>query len=76
MGFRDGEEDRGYLEDIVEVFFGPGPVFEQFVLVAGEFEALLACGGELVWDWSDLIAVSRWDGPFLSRTIDTFVNLI
>jgi hypothetical protein len=30
------------LEDIVEIFFSAGSVFEEFVLVAGELKALLA----------------------------------
>lgn len=30
------------MEDIVEVFFGAGAVFEEFVFVAGEFEAFFA----------------------------------
>lgn len=42
MGFGDGEEDGGDLEDIVEVGFGAGAVFEEFVLVAGELEAFFA----------------------------------
>jgi len=31
------------LEDIVEVGFDAGAVFQDFVLVAGDFEALLTC---------------------------------
>lgn len=30
------------LEDVVQVFFGLGAVFEDFVLVAGDFEAFFA----------------------------------
>lgn len=30
------------LEDIVEVLFGAGSVFEEFVFVAGQLEALFA----------------------------------
>jgi hypothetical protein len=40
--FGDGEEDGWDLEDIVEIFFSAGSVFEQFVFVTGEFKALLA----------------------------------
>jgi hypothetical protein len=30
------------LEDVVEIFFSAGSVFEQLVFVASEFEALFA----------------------------------
>lgn len=41
MSFADGEEDIGDLENVIEVFFDSGPVFEDFVFVAGNFEAFL-----------------------------------
>jgi hypothetical protein len=53
LGFLDGEEDCWDLEDIVEVFFGAGAVFEEFVFVARQFELFLACCRSVV----DLISV-------------------
>lgn len=40
--FGDVGEDGMDLEDIVEVCFGAGSPFEDFVLVAGELVAFLA----------------------------------
>ncbi len=42
LAFADGEEDVGNLEDIIEVCFYAGAVFENFVFVAGDFEAFLS----------------------------------
>lgn len=41
LAFGDVEEDGGDLEDIVEVGLDAGAVFEDFVLVTGDFETLL-----------------------------------
>ena len=45
MAFGDVDEDGGDLEDFVEVGFETGAVLEDFVFVAGEFEALFAWEG-------------------------------
>jgi hypothetical protein len=42
LPFGDVEEDVGDLEDIVEVFLYAITPFEDFVFVAGYFEALFA----------------------------------
>jgi hypothetical protein len=44
LPFGDVEEDVFDLEDVGEVFFDLVAPFEDFVLVAGYLEALLACG--------------------------------
>lgn len=41
LAARDVEEDVGDLQDVVDVFLVAGPPFEDFVLVARDFEALL-----------------------------------
>lgn len=42
LTFADGEKYVGDLEDVIEVCFDAGAVFEDFVFVAGYFEALFA----------------------------------
>ena len=42
LALGDGEEDVGDLEDVVEICFYAAAVFEDFVLVASDLEALLA----------------------------------
>jgi hypothetical protein len=42
LPFGDVQEDVGDLEDIIEVFLYAVAPFEDFVLVAGYFEALFA----------------------------------
>jgi hypothetical protein len=43
LAFGDVEEDVFDLQDVGEVGFDAVAVLEDFVLVAGDFEALLAC---------------------------------
>lgn len=73
--FADVEEDGVDLEDVVEVGFGAGAPFEDFVLVAGYFVAFFAWGLlvrlESVGCCRRVISV-----PFFNRTRATFVSFI
>ena len=45
MCLRDGQKNGGNLEDIVEVLLVSRSVLKEFVLVAGQLEALFAWWG-------------------------------
>ena len=42
LAFRNVEEDVGDLQDVVEVLFRTGAIFEDFVFIARDFKALFA----------------------------------
>lgn len=72
MAFGYVEEDILDLQDVGDVLFDLVAPFEDFVLVACNFEALLACE-VLVYRGIDIGGVCA---PFFMRTSETLVSLI
>ena len=72
MAFGYVEEDVLNLQDVGDVLLDLVAPFEDFVLVACDFEPLLACG-PLVYRDMDMGGVCA---PFFMRTSETLVSLI
>lgn len=72
MAFGYVEEDVLDLQDVGDVLLDLVAPFEDLVLVACDFEALLACG-PLVYRDMDMSGVCV---PFFMRTSETLVSLI